>query len=145
MGRRKYWDDFFKPLLAVFLPFLSESTSTAVLEEDTTFRDSPLYHILTFFIAFPLLPLVIGYPFFQNKVKMQTFMKDIFGIFTRMVILLIIAYGIYSPRFSFLLFPVVIPLTILSLEKIFGDIERYNYTLLKKYNLWFFLCSLFFL
>ena len=140
-----YWNHFFKPLLASFLPFLLEGNSTVAIEGDSTFRDSPLYHILTFFIAFPLLPLAVGYIYATRKLKMDSLMKDVFLIFSLMVILLIIAYGIYSPRFSFLLFPVVIPLTILSLEKIFDNISEYHYPLMGKNNLWFLFLLIFFL
>tara|TARA_Y100000588_G_scaffold7656_1_gene8885 strand:- start:1135 stop:2313 length:1179 start_codon:yes stop_codon:yes gene_type:complete len=129
-----YYNHF---LLEIFSD--SSTTDDIFLEENYAFKYTQTYRLLTFFIAFPLL-----FPFALlgireiRKTNLDSFNFSLFYIISSLIIILgwgsSLSYiGAGSPRYAFLLFPVIIPLTIIGLRNIINQM-RLRFDIFKEFD-----------
>ncbi len=137
-----YFNDFFRDIL-FFWEKDTVSVSSVESQEEYAFKYTQTYRILTFLIAFPLLLpfLLIG---FRNCKKNYEEFYNFSKMYCASSLIIILGFsstleyvGAGSPRYAFLLFPVVIPIIVLGIKSFFKDyIVRYaNYWIINYYYL----------
>ena len=115
-----------------------------------SFKFTQTYRLLTFFIAFPLLPLAlfIFYKMWNDNDFANSLLKDsnsfkYLSFLFLSTLLVVIGWGSDfnrfigsgSPRYAFQLFPVIIPLVVVGVNLIIARLEHYG---LKRNSVWFF-------
>jgi len=133
-----YYDDLLKESLFFWEKDPSESTySEGEYSKEYEFKYTQTYRLLTFFIAFPLLL----FSFFGMKILKEE-NKDVYASFKWYLIsalIIILGYsstieyiGAGSPRYAFLLFPIMIPSIVIGLDYV-----------IDKFLIWYNISSLF--
>ena len=141
--------DYYNDFLRSSIFFWEKDTSTSNysgggFSQEYEFKYTQIYRILTFFIAFPLLFFSLS-ALIQLKNKNNT-IYNYSRVYILSSLIIIIGYssslsyiGAGSPRYAFLLFPVMIPLIILGLNNfILGQLQKLNIDISNRFKiLWF--------